>query len=447
MDFFVGKVKNLRAQLFDFILNDEGDLGVAMEAFYANKLSEISKSPYQQSTVNKEMVLDMFLVEGKIYEKTPIDLFIESQPEFTQSEYNLVNSWRKSFLGLFAVINIFADGCELMNWMTAKHYIIKVKSLEELQLLGRVKNGEILLARIAPVTNSQWIFSAPITIMGKLGKLKLAIAIGNFKQNYKNCLYTDAPELLEEAWQSVEQYHQTFVDFFNTDEITLPGYQLQKRFKEFQEFITQRSLEAAGIDASKSLKELAETEGISSEEMANNVLEMGVDAKTLTQILEGNKSPKMVMPDIELPNHLKKAEHVTLISHPRWGQMFLTNYDSFKSLLKASNWRSIENAEALLTQYLKEPEINISIWQRLASQYPFELEKVLRDFLNREDFNLQYNLKAILQGFNKSCEPELPEIASVPTHLHKLFQEAMIEVNTNSKSQPKSKSKAKMGFA
>jgi len=37
--------------------------------------------------------------------------------------------------------------------------------------------------------------------MGKLGS-KLAVAIGNFKENYKTALYSDAPELLEQAWQS-----------------------------------------------------------------------------------------------------------------------------------------------------------------------------------------------------------------------------------------------------
>ncbi|NJR14773.1 MAG: hypothetical protein HC785_03055 [Calothrix sp. CSU_2_0] len=439
------KAKQLKQKLLEFVLDSEGDLAIALETFYANKLSKLSKSQYQIAT-NKDMILDMFLTEGKVGKKTPIDLFLENNLEISTCDRNLVNSWHQSFVGLFAVTEIFVDGCVLMNWTTAKNYRVKVQTLDELQSLSRVKKGEILLTRIAPVTDIEWMFSTPITIMGKLGKPKLAVAIGNFKQNYKNYLYADSPELLEEAWLSVEQYHQAFIDFFKSDEITLSGYQLQKKLKEFQGSITQCRLEAAGIDSSKSLKELVEDAGISSEEMVNSAAEIGVDTKEINQILEGNRNSQMVMPDIELPNHLKKAEQVTVITHPRWGQMFLTNYHSFKNLLEAPDWHSIEDGEKLIRQYLNEPEINISIWYRLANQYPVELEKILREFLNREDFDLQQDLEATLQGFNKALEPELPEIASVPTHLHNLFQEALMEVNNTSSSKSKSKGKAKTGF-
>ncbi|MEA5571760.1 hypothetical protein [Calothrix sp. UHCC 0171] len=443
MEEILVRAKQLKQELLDFVMDAEGDLAIALESFYAQKLSILPKSQYASNT-NNEMVMDMFLTDAKIDEKTPIDLFLDSKPKLTASDFSLVKSWQKSFIGLFAVTEIFADGCQLMNWMTAKYYVVKTKNADELQLLSRMKNGEILLARIAPVTDSYWMFSTSISIMGKLGKPKLAIAIGNFKQNYKNYLYTDAPDLLEEAWQSVEQYHQAFLDFFHSDEITLPGYQLQKKLKEFQEFITQRSLENAGIDSSKSLKELVEEAGVSREEIVDVAAEMGADAKVASRLLEDNKNTKMVVPDIELPNHLKKAEQVTVITHPRWGQMFLTNYQLFKNMLGVADWRSVENAEKLLRQYLEEPEINLSIWQRLAKQYPVELEKVLQAYLNREEFNLQQDLETTLQEFNKSLNPELPEIASVPLHLHNLFQEALIEVNGKSKS--KNKSKAKSGF-
>ncbi len=435
------KTKQLKQELLNFVLDAEGDLAIALESFYADKSSKLSKS---QVTTNNEMILDMFLTEGKVGEKTPIDLFLENKPELSACDRNLIHSWHKSFIGLFAVTEIFADGCTLMNWLTAKNYLVKAKSLDELQLLNRLKSGEILLTGIVPITDREWMFSTPITIMGKLGKPKLAVAIGNFKQNYKNYLYADAPELLEDAWLSVEQYHQAFIDFFNSDEITLPGYQLQNKLKEFQKFMTQRSLEAAGIDNSKSLQELAEDAGISHKEIVSSTVKMGIDAKEVTQIFESNQNSQMVIPDIELPNHLKKAEQVTVITHPRWGQMFLTNYHSFENLLEVTDWHSIENSEKLIRQYLNEPEINISIWHRLAKEYPVKLEKLLRDFLNREDFDLQKDLEATLQEFHKVIKPELPEIASIPTHLDNLFKEALMEVNINSKS--KGKSKAKTGF-
>jgi hypothetical protein len=67
--------------------------------------------------------------------------------------------------------------------------------------------------------------------------------------------------------------------------------------------------------------------------------------------------------------------------------------------------------------------------------------------LERPDFKIEHDLEALLQEHNKPLEPELPEIASVPIHLHELFQEAMAEVNkSKSKGKGKTKEKTARGF-
>jgi len=58
---------------------------------------------------------------------------------------------------------------------------------------------------------------------------------------------------------------------------------------------------------------------------------------------------------------------------------------------------------------------------------------VLQTVLKRPNFQLDRDLDALLQEFNKPTE--LPEIASVPLHLDNLFQAAVAEVDkTKSKS-------------
>jgi len=49
------------------------------------------------------------------------------------------------------------------------------------------------------------------------------------------------------------------------------------------------------------------------------------------------KHYQMVMPKVDLPAELRKAERVTALSHPRWGQMFLATYSQFKILLEAED--------------------------------------------------------------------------------------------------------------
>nr|WP_199326235.1 hypothetical protein [Nostoc parmelioides] len=425
----------------DFVLDAEGDIAQALETYAAERLRRGSGDNTQQ-----DLTIDSFLIEGKVGDESPLDLFIASQVNLSESDRHLLNSWHRSFMGLFAISQILPDGLELLNWLTNKSYIVKPNNSQMLQAIERLKIGEILLTRIAPVTDNYWTFSSPYILLGKLGKPKLAVAIGNFKENYKNHLYSDAPDVLEAAWNSVYQYHQDFIDFFGSDEITLPGYQLNKKIADFQELITEKRLAGLGIDQTKSLSELAIEAGVQEEDIQAAVKETGADVKIVSQILN-NKSgnTKMVMPKVDLPVELKKAEQVTAISHPRWGQMFLPTYSKFQSLLSAEDWQSVDGAEKLVRYYLENKSINAFIWDRLAEQYPSSLEKVLQTVLQRPDFNISNDLDALLQEFNKPLEPDLPDIASVPIHLHELFQEAVAEVH---KSKPKGKipKKAEKGF-
>jgi hypothetical protein len=288
-------------------------------------------------------------------------------------------------------------------------------------------------------------------LLGKLGKPKLAVAIGNFKNRFKKHLYGDAPELLEESWRSVERYHQEFIDFFNTNEVTLPGHQLDKKLKEFQDLVTQRRLENSGIDSSKSLSEIAEEAGVSQTDVTETAADLGTDDATVNQLFDSKKSVKMVMPKVDLPEILRKAPEVTVIVHPRWGQSFLTDYRQLTTLLESAgesaNNPETEALDVLVKRYLENDATNPYVWRRLAQQHPGQLETALRRVLNRPDFDLAKDLDPVLESFGK-LEPELPDIASAPIHLHNLFQDALLNVNKNkSKSKTKaSKGRQKSGF-
>lgn len=438
MDKMLERSHQLKRALVDFVLDAEGELAKALEAYAAEQLRR-----KRGDSVQQDAIIDTFLTEGEVGDKTPIDLFLDSESELTPSDRQLINSWRRSFTGLFAVIRVLSDGFELQNWLTAKTYIVKPNNPETFKEVSRFKEGDILLTRVAPVTETYWVFSGPCTLMGKLGKPKLAVAIGNFKDNYKNSLYGDAPELLEEAWRSVAEYHKQFIEFFGSDEVTMPGYQLNKKVTEFQKQMMQQRMAAAGIDDSKPLAQIAEEAGMDEEEIQAAAVEAGADSKVVSQLFDRQSTTKMVMPKVELPAELRKAEQVTALSHPRWGQMFLPTYGQFKSLLEAEDWQSIEGSEKLIRYYLENSTINSFIWQRLAQQYPRQLEKVLQTVLERPNFRVDRDLAALLQEFNKPVEPELPETASVPLHLHNLFEDAVAELN---KSKSKSKGKKKTGF-
>jgi hypothetical protein len=449
VDEILNRAWELKQALTEFVLDAEGDLAQALETYVATQL--------KLRSLPQQWVVDMFIIEGRVGDTTPIDLFLAEQPDLDDGDRALVKRWTRTFTGLFAIKQVLPDGFELMNWLSAKHYVVKPSSAQATsEMTARFKPGEIITSRIAPVTETTWMFSTTAyTFLGKLGKPKLAVAIGNFKDNHKASLYADAPELLEEAWLSVERYHQAFLEFFGNDEVTLPGYQLNQKIADFRDFLTKRQLAEMGLDESKSLEDLAAEAGLDEEELAAAAEEMGLDAAEVSQVLGSNTdedsangskkgTPKMALPQVQLPDVFKKAEQVTALTHPRWGQLFLPTYSKFKALLEADDWQSVSGAETLVRQYLDNPEMNWFVWHRLAEQYPNSLETVLRGVLERPDFQLKTDLDPLLQESGKPLAPELPEIASVPMHLHNLFEDAVQEVHKSSKT--KGKEKKKTGF-
>jgi len=445
--------KELKQALVDFVFDAEGELAVALESFSKDKLERWSKVQ-AQSQNHSAMAIDMFLNEGKVGDKTPIQCFIDESGSLSEGDCHLLQEWHRSFNGLFEVIQASSDGYDLMNWFTTKTYRVLSNGLQEPAKLSRLKPGEIVLTRISPLTETQWIFSGPMELLGTLGKPKLAVAIGNFKDRFKHHLYGDAPELLEEAWQSVERYHQEFTDFFGGAEVVIPGHEFAKRFQEFQDILMDKQLERAGIDSSKSIQELAAESGVSEEDMEEMVAELDDDASPMTkQLLNSKKSIKMVVPKVDLPKPLQRAEQLTVIVHPRCGPCFLEDYQVLGDRLiqqsDTSDPELLEKLDKQIKRYLEEPTIHFYIWKQLAESYPDALEVGLRRVLQRPDFAIKTDLSPVLETYGKVADPELPETASVPIHLNDLFQDALAEVNqskSKNKGKTKAKAKAKTGF-
>ncbi len=429
----------LKQNLVDFVYDAEGELAVALEGYVAEYGSRSRQDIRQQN-----LVVDTFLKEGKVGDQTPLDLFLK-ESNLSETDRTLVENWRRSFTGLFEVLQRRSEAVELMNWLTAKRYTVFASSEVSEMEIARWKSGEILLTRIAPLPDANWMFSGGCIPKGGLGKPKLAVAIGEFKNNYKEALYSDAPELLTQAWDSVAQYHQEFVDFLGSDHITLPGYQLNQKIAELQERLTQKQLAAAGIDPSKSLQDLMQEAGTDQTELQAAATEAGADSQDVETFLKANDSTPMITPKVELPSEIKRAESVTVFSHPRWGQMFIPTYSQFIAVLESEDPPSQPNAEQLVRKYLEDETINAFIWQKLREDYQTQLEILLRNILERPEFNLEKDLEAMLHQFNKPLAPQLPEIASVPQHLHQLFEEAVAQVSQSKSKSSKKKKKAK-GF-
>ncbi|MBE9141052.1 hypothetical protein IQ254_28285 [Nodosilinea sp. LEGE 07088] len=436
----------LKQALKTFVLNADGELATALEKYSADRSRQWSVTNLQ-GVDRSELAIDMFLTEGRVSNQSVLDIFIQHQPELTQADRALIKGWENAFNGLFAVVRVEAERYELMNWLTEKRYWVRPNGAQLAAELARFRPGEIVITRLLPIVADEWTISGPLMLLGKLGKPKLAVAIGNFKNWFPNHLYGDAPELLAEAWNSVERLHHDFVDFFGGDRLTLSGHDLNRRLNEYQAAITQRRLAEVGLDGSKSLQELATQAGITEADMAESMEALGEDGRQVSRLMKNEQTVKMVMPSISLPDDFRRAAAVTVFVHPRWGQMFLNDYVRLTQLLDATDAESLTKLDKMTQKYLQEDGANAYIWQCLAQENPAPLIASLRRVLDRPELTLA-DLNEVLVQAAKPLEPSLPEIASVPLHLHNLFQKALQEVGQGaSKKKSKGPRKQKIGFA
>ena len=151
MDKILDRSRQLKQNLVEFVLESEGNLAIALETYVA--ANSHSQNKLYDPGYEKKLLIDGFVTEGKVGDLSPIDLFLTSEAELSESDRNLLKKWQNSFLGLFAVQEILPDGFKLMNWLSAKHYTVKPYDSRTLAEMANFKNGEILLTRISPVTD------------------------------------------------------------------------------------------------------------------------------------------------------------------------------------------------------------------------------------------------------------------------------------------------------
>jgi hypothetical protein len=435
--------------IIDFIQSADGNVATCLERYVVQQLI---RSP-QLDPGQRKLLIHRFAIEGEVDGKAPLDLFLASQPDLSNVDRQLLLGWRRSFVGLLEIVQILPDGLELMNWLTAKHYQIKFTDAPAQTAMSRLKTGDLIIAQISRITLTHWAILTPWVALGRLGKPKLAVAVGAFRQNYPHYLYSDAPEQLAASWASVATYHDRFVEFFGTDEITLTGKELEPRIGEFQTWMVGKQLDAAGVDRSKSLVELASDSGLETEDVeAVSAMLGSIDPNTTTD--QPSTIGQMVSPKVELSPQLKSATAVTALSHPHWGQMFLVDYPRLKSCLADQATPYLPADLKFIHKCLVDPAMNAFVWRRLAAEFPQQLETAIRqtiDLVQRQAPNSNllapsslFSIDPILTQFNKFLEPDLPDLASVPIHLHELFQTAVLEVSKD-KAKPKSVAK-KTGF-
>jgi hypothetical protein len=111
------------------------------------------------------------------------------------------------------------------------------------------------------------------------------------------------------------------------------------------------------------------------------------------------------VPDLPpLPKPLAGAGEVTILCDDFDGIVLLPNFNRFKSVFETDEPdRHVPDWKDLVWTYIKNPDIPIVAFERVAEQFPLRVEKVLRSLIADKDFSLEH-LYAVLLHYKQPVD-------------------------------------------
>lgn len=300
-----------------------------------------------------ESVLDWFLFdwfdEGG---DSVIDYYLDTHPDLDEPDGEMLLDWLDSINSVFEVRSIGKFSVQLQELDNGDGYSIKT-SIER----APFKRGQFLIARLLPL-GDELIFSGLQFVMpdreSALAWLEMRRAFDAF----------DSPEAVEKARR---EQCTAFCDLFGCDELTVPSGKLNATLERFQRYLLteRRDPETGMTPAERFEKELGQ---------------------------------QLSVPDLPpLPEPVAGAGEVTILCDDFDGIVLLPDFTRFRRVFEtdepdrhAGDWKD------LVWTYIKNPDIPIVAFERVAEQFPVRVEKVLRTLLGDKDFSLEHLYAALL---------------------------------------------------
>jgi hypothetical protein len=104
-----------------------------------------------------------------------------------------------------------------------------------------------------------------------------------------------------------------------------------------------------------------------------------------------------------LPKELVVSGNVTILCDEFDGLVLLPDYEKFKSVFETDSNSKMAGWQELVWNYIKDPDIPIVAFERVAERRPARVEKVFRKLLDDKSFSLEH-LYAVLLHYKEPVE-------------------------------------------
>jgi hypothetical protein len=341
-----------------------------------------------------ESVLDWFLFDWFDEQgEGVIDYFLESHADLSEEDQDTLLDWEDSVNSVFEIRSVSKNSIRLKELDGGDNFTVTTaKPLDETPF----KRGLFIAARLLPL-GDEFIFSGIQFIMPNRESAMEALEMRRALE------VLDSPEAIENAQR--EQCN-AFCELFGCDELTVSSGELNSTLQRFQNFLfTERRDPESGMTAAERFQQEFGR--------ALNVPEMP-----------------------PLPDPLASAGEVTILCDDFDGIVLLPDFSRFRLIFESDDPdNEIPNWQELMWKYVKDPDIPIVAFERVAEQVPDRVENVLRKLINDAEFSIEH-MYAVLLHYKQPVEG-LDDLKD-DQQLWDLF-------NGNGSDQSQAKTKAKAG--
>jgi len=307
-----------------------------------------------------ESVLDWFLFDWLDENSdSVIDYYLDAHADIPEPDGEMLLDWLDSINSVFEVRSIGKFSLQLNELDSGDPYNVKTSAER-----APFKRGQFLIARLLPL-GDDLIFSGLQFVMpdreSALAWLEMRRAFDAF----------DSPEAVEKARR---EQCTAFCDLFGCDELTVPSGKLNATLERFQRYLlTERIDPATGM--------------------------------TPAQRFEKELGQQLTVPDLPpLPGPVAGAGEVTILCDDFDGIVLLPDFTRFKLVFETDEpERQVADWKELVWTYIKNPDIPIVAFERVAEQSPLRVEKVLRTLIGDKDFSLEH-LYAVLLHYKQPVD-------------------------------------------
>jgi hypothetical protein len=352
----LGRSERLKSELSEFVTK-----GLLKEIFETQQriYFELSDPADEHEAEN---MLDWFLFDWFDESgETVIGHFLASNPEIDETDCEMLRSWEDSINSVFELTSVGKNSLRLKDLDSEDTFeVITSVSLDRTPF----KRGQYVAARLLSL-NERFIFSGLQFIMADR---ESAVEALQMRQALEEL---DSPEALDKARQ--EQCN-AFCEYFGCTELSIPSRELNLKLQEFQDYIFTKRRDP----------------------------ETGMTAADMFQEKFGRELKVADMPPP--PESIRSVGEVTILCDEFEGLVLLPDYNRFKRVFEADKPdREVPDWQALVWNYIKNPDIPIVAFERLAEKHPQQIEKVLRTLLKEKDFSIEH-LYALLLHYKEPVE-------------------------------------------